>query len=83
MFNQMEVEKIQQIISEIIANELHVSVADISQNSTFYELGLDSVNSIFLLSEMETRLEIDVDPMSVYDNPTVSSFSHYLHSLLT
>lgn len=78
----MELEKIQQIICEIIANELNISVEEISYNSTFYELGLDSVNSIFLLSELETRLEIDIDPLSVYDNPTVFSFTQYLHSLL-
>ncbi len=77
-----KLEEIQEIIKKIIANELAISPQEIVPTSSFYDLGLDSVNSIFLLAEMETTLDIHIDPMSVYDNPTIESFSKYLHNSL-
>ncbi|MEM6644304.1 MAG: acyl carrier protein [Bacteroidota bacterium] len=77
----MNIEVIQSIICELISKELHIEASTISMNASFYELGLDSVNSIFLLAEMEARIGKDIDPMSVYDNPTIKSFASYLHSL--
>lgn len=73
---------IQSLICEVIAKELTISASEINANDSFYDLGLDSVNSIFLLSEMEHKLSIDIDPMSVYDNPTVESFAKFLLSVL-
>ncbi len=75
-------EEIQSIIKTIISEELNISPKEIKHKSSFHELGLDSVNSIFLLAEMEVQLAIDIDPMSVYDNPTIESFSKYLHTSL-
>ena len=74
--------EIQNLICEVIANELHISPSEIIDDVSFHDLGLDSVNSIFLISEIENKLSIDIDPMSVYDNPTIKSFSKYLISLL-
>lgn len=70
------------LITEVIAMELHLTPSDIDPRTSFYNLGLDSVNSIFLIGELESKLGIDIDPMSVYNNPTIESFSEYLLSIL-
>ena len=72
-------EFVQQEIKTIIATELNLQIDSLNNSSSFYELGLDSVNSLFLLAELEERLDMDIDPMSLYDNPTIQSFSEYLH----
>ena len=69
---------IQNSLRDIIAQELHISASDINSHTSFHDLGLDSVNSIFLIGELEKLFGIDIDPMSVYDNPTIESFSTYL-----
>lgn len=74
--------EIQTEIKEVIAGELHLKVDDMDNTKSFHDMGLDSVNSIFLLAKMEERLNVHIDPMSVYDNPTIQSFSEYIYSLI-
>ena len=50
------IHEIQNEIKEIIAAELHLTLEEIDESKTFHDLGLDSVNSIFLLSKMEEKL---------------------------
>lgn len=61
-----------------IAAELRINESVIANDSSFHQLGLDSVNSLFLLNEVEEHFQIDIDPLSLYDNPTLDSFSEYL-----
>jgi acyl carrier protein len=74
--------EIKKNVKDIIAEELNLSPESIDELKSFYDLGLDSVNSIFLLAKMEERLDIYIDPLSVYDNPTIRSFSEYLYAQL-
>ena len=74
-------EEIKLLIQKLIAEELHIDADSIDADTSFHQLGLDSVNSIFLISELEIELQLDIDPMSVYDNPTISSFSDYIYQL--
>ena len=70
--------EIQDIIKDIIAQELAVNKDELKAEVSFHDLGLDSVNSIFLIALLEEKLGIDIDPMSVYDNPSIRSFSEYI-----
>ena len=72
--------EIQTEIKKVIATELALNPDEIEDTKSFHSLGLDSVNSIFLLAKMEERLNVYIDPLSVYDNPTVKSFSEYLYA---
>ncbi len=70
--------EIQKEIKVIIAAELALNPDELDDLKSFHDMGLDSVNSIFLLAKMEEKLNVYIDPMSVYDNPTIKSFSEYL-----
>ena len=76
------IEEIQTIILELIEKELAISRHEIDPTRSFQELGLDSVNSLFLLDELERKLQLDIDPLSLYDNPTINSFASYLYQSL-
>ncbi|MEO9869476.1 acyl carrier protein [Ekhidna sp.] len=74
--------EIQKEIKQVIASELSFNTDELDDTKSFHDLGLDSVNSIFLLAKMEEKLSVYIDPMSVYDNPTIKSFSEYLYTQL-
>ena len=78
MISTAEIEK---LIKEMISKETGISLPDISSQSSFHQLGLDSVNSLFLLGDLEDALNLDIDPLSLYDNPTIASFSVYINQL--
>lgn len=75
--------EIQDMIKDVISDELSVDPTTLDTDQSFHNLGLDSLDSIFLLSKMEERLNIHIDSMSVYDHPTIHSFSEYLASQLS
>jgi acyl carrier protein len=77
----MNREEIQTCIVELISKELKLESEKVNVHAGFYELGLDSVNSLFLLDDLEKRLQMDIDPMSLYDNPTIASLAEFIDQL--
>ncbi|MEQ8580854.1 MAG: acyl carrier protein [Marinoscillum sp.] len=73
--------EIESLIKEMISKETGIRLTDMSSQSSFHQLGLDSVNSLFLLGDLEDALNLDIDPLSLYDNPTIESFSAYINNL--
>lgn len=73
--------EIQSIICELLAKELHRDPMTFDRDMSFHDLGLDSVNSLFLLGELEEQLKLDIDPLALYDNPTISSFSSFIYEI--
>ncbi len=47
------------VIVEILGDNLDVAAEDVSEDSTFDSLGLDSLDMVELISELEDRLDID------------------------
>lgn len=74
--------QIENYIKGLLAKELSIDPSTITKESTFYDLGLDSVNSIFLIHEIEEEYTIEIDPISIYDNPSLMLFSEYIKRLV-
>ena len=47
------------VIVEILGDNLDVAAEDVTMDSTFDSLGLDSLDMVELISELEDRLDID------------------------
>lgn len=77
--NELEIKR---RIIELLSKELKIDANQIKDDSTFYDLGLDSVNSIFLIYELEKEFHIDIDPLAIYDNPSLQLFTLYLKKLI-
>ncbi|WP_416864117.1 MAG: acyl carrier protein [Imperialibacter sp.] len=56
--------EIADFIKKLIAKEIGKEVTTIDDAVAFNDLGLDSVNSIFLLGDVEEHYKIDIDPLS-------------------
>lgn len=52
---------------------------DIDINATFHELGLDSINSIYLLDQIEKYYNISFTPLYFWDYPTINALATQLH----
>ncbi len=55
-----------------------LNMDEIDEKSEFSELGLDSVNGLFVLNDLEEFLNDDVDPLAFWNYPTIESLSGYL-----
>ena len=67
------------LIQNEIGPELSVTQID---NATFVEMGLDSEKLIFITGLLSDRLGVDIDPVLVYENPTVDQLADAVQKLL-
>ncbi len=55
---------------ERIAALRHRSPADIDPAMPFNALGIDSLDAISLVGDIETRFRLSIDPNEIFDHPT-------------
>ncbi|MTI38066.1 acyl carrier protein [Fulvivirga lutimaris] len=74
----MEVENTQQIIEvlkRLIANEQNLPLANIQDQSSFFDLGLDSISAVYLMELAENELNVKLTPLDFWDYPTIEQFA--------
>lgn len=71
-------EEVQDWMVAYLARILETSPADIDVDASFEQFALDSVNAIGMTGDLEEWLGARIDPMTVYDYPTIRSMSRYL-----
>ncbi len=48
-------------VAELLADRLECEVGDIKMESTFHDLGIDSLDTVDLLMELEDKLDISIE----------------------
>jgi acyl carrier protein len=61
-----------------LANVLRISKNAVAVDTKFARLGLDSAMVVYLMMELEEKLELELSPDDFYDYPTVNDLSRYL-----
>ena len=67
--------EIENYLAEIISEELGIEIGSIDTKSSFHELGLDSINSMFLLEKVENKYQLSLTPLYFWDYPSIEAFS--------
>jgi len=71
-------EEISTFCVDQLAEILRISKSEIDVNAKFTRLGLDSAMTVYLLMELEDRLDLELSPETFYDYPTVDALSAHL-----
>jgi acyl carrier protein len=61
-----------------LANVLRIPTDRVKTDTKFSRLGLDSAMVVYLLMELEEKLELELSPDDFYDYPTIDELSRYL-----
>ena len=61
-----------------LAEILRIPKEQVDVNAKFTRLGLDSAMTVYLLMELEDRLDLELSPETFYDHPTVDALSVHL-----
>lgn len=67
-----------EFIKKRIAEEQGLPITEVEIDVEFINLGLDSVSAVFILEDIEKFLEIEINPISLWDYPTIESFSKFI-----
>ena len=70
----MTIEKIKSVLSK----NLDIAVEDIKNDSTFDDLGIDSLDAVELMMELEDEFEIELEASEM--GQTVSDLADYIDS---
>ena len=68
-------------VKEIVAEGLGVDAADLTAETTFAELGADSLDLMDLVMSFEDALEVEIDTDSLSDLTTIGSVVTYIEGL--
>lgn len=71
-------EEILVLLKEIISSETGISIDEIKDSDSFFNLGLDSVSCIFLMDKLEKSLHIELNPIHFWDYPTLDMYTIFL-----
>lgn len=66
------------IIKSLIAEETGISINEIKERDSFFNLGLDSVSCIFLMDKLEKKIQLDLNPLYFWDYPTLGTYADFL-----
>jgi acyl carrier protein len=61
-----------------LAKVLRIPTDRVETNTKFTRLGLDSAMAVYLMMELEEKLDLELSMDDFYDYPTVDDLSHYL-----
>ena len=74
----MTQEQISEFCTASLAKVLRIPKDRVKTDEKFNRLGLDSAMVVYVMMELEEKLDIELSPDDFYDYPTVNELSRYL-----
>ena len=71
-------EQISDFCVTALANILRISKDRVETGTKFNRLGLDSAMLVYLMMELEEKLDLELSTNDFYDHPTVEALSRFL-----
>jgi acyl carrier protein len=65
-----------------VADLLEIPAESVDPDADFDRLGIDSALAVSLLIDVEDRYDVDMEPEALFENPTITAVSAYLHGRL-
>lgn len=72
-------ENILEYFKTLVHQETGMDVSQIDPDSTFHQLGLDSISAVYLLEQVERQYSISFTPLYFWDYPTLRKLAVKLH----
>lgn len=78
---KLELAEIIAFVKERVARETKLSPDQIDTDQYLGVYGLDSINSVHVLVELERFTGLELNPLLFWDYPTIHKLSKHLHQL--
>jgi len=72
-----------EIIKEQVANVLKQPVDTIDEDEKLLRIGVTSIQAIKIINRIRLALEVDINPVAIFEYKTISSFAEYLANVKT
>lgn len=75
----MELDEIMEVIRGYVAETIGEVPEEIDDEVSFFKLGISSIQALKIINRMRKMLEIDIDPVAMFEYKSVSSLAQYLY----
>ncbi len=74
----MSYEEVLNYIKKEIAEETKFPIEKIDADTSFHSLGLDSLSAVLILHNIETKFNIELNPINFWDYPTPALLTKFI-----
>lgn len=74
----MSAKELKDCLMKIVCNVMHVTENDVKRVENFKELGVDSINGVEIIRDINNALGTHIEVVKIYDYPSYDSFCAYL-----
>jgi acyl carrier protein len=74
----MSYEEVLNFIKKEIAEETKFPIEKIDAETSFHDLGLDSLSAVLILHNIEMKFGMELNPIHFWDYPTPASFTTFI-----
>ncbi|WP_100448687.1 acyl carrier protein [Glycomyces xiaoerkulensis] len=74
----MDKDHITAVLTKEIAEELSIAPGEIDDRASFMRLGVSSVQALKIINRLRKELDIDINPVALFEFKTVDDISTYL-----
>lgn len=67
------------MVRKIVANNLHIDEEELTEDLSFKELGVDSINGIEIIRDINRQFELNMDAVTIYDFPNIVSLGKKIY----
>ena len=79
----MTQQEIAELCTASLANVLRIAKDRVKTDTKFSRLGLDSAMVVYVMLEIEEKLDLELSTDDFYDYPTIDDLSRYLANMRT
>lgn len=76
-------EQMTHFIKEQIASVIQLNPDLLDDNTSFIKCGISSVQAIMIINKIKKKLQLDLNPIAMFEYKNISELSNYLSSELS
>jgi polyketide synthase PksL len=77
----MEKKCIEEYLKAALAKTMECDVEDIDENTSFFKLGVTSIQALKVINNMRKALDVEINPAAIFEYKCIAELAEYLESL--
>lgn len=77
----MNKEQLTEYLKNTLAKIMETDVEELDENSSFFKLGVTSIQALKVINKMRKTLNVEINPAVVFEYKCISELAEYLENL--
>lgn len=78
---KMKKEELIEYLRSTLAETMGVDVEDIDEDSSFFKLGVTSIQALKVINKLRRKLDVEINPAAIFEYKCISELANYLEDI--